>query len=352
MNALLRDKGEGLASEAGSILFPGDGGIFSALSAPQIALAAVLMQTSSVLMTGIGSVEVHLKCALEFIRDLGYLHRPAGPVLIRLLIQRFAMVDVVLAHLRFRRPLAPLGFFMYQNNDHLDWEEPSFREMHGCPQRVMCFLVQISCLSADLAEKGGDQHSDIQSSGYILETEMRAWGHKYHDAMAKSSDINGSIDAASVQSASTPPSSVADEWECLEVVSECFYWAAHLLLLRRVFLDSTRSVRVKLIRSRIFRLMDRLRPGCGPDSSLPFPFYMAAREAVTSDERDWVRHKHAAMMEVYRERSREHMMASTEEIWKQADQVDHRLSARLPALETPYEQFIRSSDRNASYFMF
>lgn len=334
--------------------FVDGGGIFSVLSARLIALAAVMMQTSSCLMSGIGNVEVHMKCALEFMRDLGYLWRPATPVFGRLLVQRFAMVDVVLAHLRFRRPLAPLDFFMYNDHEQVDHEEPSFREMQGCPQRVLGFLAQIAWLSAELTETVTNiesRHAEIQSRAYGLETEMRVWGHKYYDAVVRGSSAASAHTDLSV----TKPASgkeISNPREALDVVSECFYWTAHILLLRRVFLDPTKSGRVQLIRRHVFRLINSLEVGCGPDSSLPFPFYMAAREAVTLEDRDWVRQKHITMMETHRDCSREYMMASTEKIWEKAVASDSGASDSMPWSENSYEGFIRKIDREASYFMF
>lgn len=343
-----KDGQDSLAGDNSHRLMNGDG-VFSVLSAPEIALAAIMMQTSSVLMTGIGNVEVHMKCALHFIRDLGYLYRPASSVFARLLVQRFAMVDVVLAHLRFRRPMAPLDFFLYQKNDEVDHTEPSFREMHGCPQRVLCFLSQISVLSASLVSNDSPP-DQIQAKAYTLETEMRVWGHKYYDAMTCVSDSDSSASFSLTPTHARPISS--DPRVDLDIVCECFYWTAHILLLRRVFLDPTKSTRVQLIRRHLFRLMDRLVPGCGPDSSLPFPFYMTAREAVTLQDRDWVRRKHAAMMESYRDRSREYLMASTERIWESAMTPSSAGDGDVPLWDTPHERFIREMDRKASYFMF
>lgn len=322
------------------------GGVFSILTATEVALGAIMMQTSSALMTGVGNVEMHMKCALHFIRDLGYLHQPADSVFSRLLVNRFAMVDVVLAHLRFRRPLAPPSFWMYQDNRDIDDVDPPFREMHGCPHRVLCFLARIAFLSADLLTPGS-AHALLQAEAYSLETEMRVWGHRYYSTMSHEASTAWSPVGAS--ESGTVPDGLAS----LDVVCECFYWTAHLLLMRRLLLDPTRSSRVQIIRGHIFRLMDRLTPGCGPESSLPFPFYMAAREAVTPKDRNWVRQKHSAMMEAHRDRSREYLMASTEKIWETADATELSLAPEgAPQWDSPLERDIRAMDNHASYFMF
>lgn len=340
--------GSGNAAASDSDLLSRSAGIFSILSPREVALAAIMMQTSSVLMTGIGSVEVHMKCALHFIRDLDYMARPASSVFMRLLVQRFAMVDVVLAHLRFRRPLAPLDFFMYQSNEQLDHAEPAFREMQGCPQRVLCFLAHIAFLSADLVE-GRSPPAKVQAEAYSLETTMRLWGHRFHEAM-NCKDDSGPSPAQQGQGENSATSQLA----YLDAVCECFYWSAHLLLMRRVFLDSTNATRVQLVRRHLFQLMDSLPMGCGPDSSLPFPFYMAAREAVTDEDRDWVRRKHVAWMDTYRDRSREYMMASVEKIWSKGASVacQPASGSSVAPWDTPYEVFIREMDQQASYFMF
>ena len=322
-------------------------GIFSIWSAREIALAAIMMQTSSVLMTGVGSVEIHMKCALHFIQDLDYLHQISESIFPRLLVYRFAMVDVVLAHLRFRRPMAPSEFFMYQPNEDLDTADPSFREMQGCPQRVLCFLAQVSMLSADLTNSVVPK-AHIEAQAYSLETEMRIWGHGYYSVMLK-----GAGSSYSPSSANPRRSQCEDDVKSdLDIVCECFYWIAHILLMRRVFLDPTRSTRVQLIRGHLFRLMDRLAPGCGPDSSIPFPFYMAAREALSPEDKDWVRKKHGAMMDVYRDRSRDYLMASTEKIWEQASAGEGPVLEGTCAWETPNERFLRETDKRATYFMF
>ena len=322
-------------------------GVFSVLSPRGVTLAAIMMQTSSVLMTGIGSVEVHMKCALHFIRDLGYMDHgpPAHSVFMRLLVQRFAMVDVVLAHLRFRRPLAPLDFYMYRPHEDLDSSEPAFREIQGCPQRVLCFMAHIAVLAADLVQ-GNSPPDQVQAEAYALETSMRAWGHRSHEAMS------GSRAAVSPLLPQETQSSPAEQLVLLEVVCECFYWTAHLLLMRRVFLDATTTARVQLIRRHLFRLMDSIPAGCGPDSSLPFPFYMAAREAVAYEDREWVRRKHVAWLDIYRDRSREYMMASTERIWEKRMAMGEVAPDGVEPWDAPFEVFIREMDHQASYFMF
>lgn len=322
------------------------GGVFSILSTKEIVLAAVTMQTASVLMSGIGVIEDHVVCALHFIQELGHFYQAPRTDFIWLFVYRFATVDVLLALLRFRRPHAPLDFFMYQANEQLDDASPSFRDMMGFSQRVLCFLAHISVLSDDMIE-GTKSQAHVQAKAHNLETEMRIWGQHYYDRMIQS-----------VQSDTTSPRTtfsqqgVLDQRIALDIVCEIHYWVAHLLLMRRVFLDPTESVRVQMVRRYMFRLMDLLPAGCGSDSCLPFPFYLAAREAIKEDDRNWVRQKHAALMDVYRHQSRVPIMNAVEDIWEKSATTDMTSFEDVPAWETPKERFIRDRDRSASYFMF
>ena len=164
-------------------------GVYSTLSPREIALAAIMMQTSSVLMTGIGNVEIHMSCAWHFIMDLDYFHRPPTSLFARILVYRFAMVDVVLAHLRFRQPLAGPEFYMYQEHEELDQSDPPFREMQGCPQPVLCFLSRIASFAADIMQPDSSLEQ-IQTRAYGLESGMRTWGQRYHEAMIQDAQIH------------------------------------------------------------------------------------------------------------------------------------------------------------------
>ncbi|KIW01021.1 hypothetical protein, variant [Verruconis gallopava] len=323
-----------------------DSSVLSRLSAKEVVLAAVTMQTCSVLMSGIGVFEDHVKCALHFIQDLGWFYTPPKKIFMWLLVYRFATVDVFLAILRLRNPIAPLDFFMYRPNEYLDKADPSFREMMGFSQRVLCFLAQISVLSIDLTERNMPIDL-VQAKALMLETEMRTWGHHYHKKMIQSLER----DPNPVGTLPTPKESMNSQ-AGLEIVCEVHYWIAQLLLMRRVFFDSTKSLRVQNVRKYLFRLMDQLPAGCGPDSCMTFPLYLAAREAVTPEDREWVRRKHAATMDVYRHQARVAFMDAVEEIWAQSDDLDWQDTGNVPQWKTPKECFIRERDKNASYFAF
>ncbi|KAH6877138.1 fungal-specific transcription factor domain-containing protein, partial [Thelonectria olida] len=281
----------------------------SVLSLKEVTLAAHLMQIVTEVMSGSQAAASHLQSAYQLMFELNYLDSMPESFYARFLAERFAIIDVILAFLRRRKPIAPSSFVLYQQNEELDISEPAFHELTGCPQVVLTFLARVACLAHDAAAYRCDDSSHL-AEAYKLETEMRIWGQRYAVAFTRSA----SRGAISTDQRFTP-----DSRECLGILGECFYWTAQLLLARRVFMDPTSSSRVQFLRRQLFSLMSRLPAGCGPDSSLPFPFYMAAREAMTAEDRDWVRQKHAEMIGVYRDRSRQIMMDLTEEIWTKAD---------------------------------
>ncbi|KAJ4328492.1 hypothetical protein N0V84_001008 [Fusarium piperis] len=310
----------------------------SVLSLREVTLAAYLMHIVAEVMSGSQTAETFLQNAYQLMVELGYIESMPETYYARLLVHRFAIIDVVLAFLRRRKPIAPMNFVLYQQDEEMDHNEPSFRELTGCPQPVLAYLARISHLAYTAAAYQEDSSSHL-AEAYQLETEMRIWGQRYPVPFT---------DQANAQT------SAADERKNLDTLSECFYWTAQLLLARRVFLEPTSSLRVQFLRRHLFILMDRLPAGCGPDSSLPFPFYMAAREAMTSEDRDWVRRKHVEMINVYRDRSREIMMGLTEEIWSKADEAANGSvwggHGSLVVLEN--DMYIHVLDTVASHFVF
>jgi hypothetical protein len=55
--------------------------------------------------------------------------------------------------------------------------------------------------------------------------------------------------------------------------------------------------------------------GCGPDSSLAFPFYVSSREAITEEHQNWVRQRNQELKLVYPGRTRDTLMMTLEQIW-------------------------------------
>ncbi|KAF5708796.1 transcriptional regulatory protein pro-1 [Fusarium mundagurra] len=263
------------------------------------------------------------------------LDSPGNPFL-----QRFAMIDVIMSLLRRREPLAPASFILYQQHEEAGVSGPSFRELTGCPQPVLSFLAKISILATDVELKNDARLAEA----YQLETTMRNWGsRKYPMPLNIAARSNSSLSGHGTVS----------QDDHLSTLNACFYWMAHLLLARRVFMDPTASSRVQLYRKHLFFLIDRLPPGCGPDSSLPIPFYMAAREAILPLDREWVRQKHAEMLAIYPDRSRELMMSLTEDIWSMSDREPHDLVPKEP-WDLPWmddDMNIRMKDAQAIHFI-
>ncbi|KAM5373723.1 hypothetical protein ACJZ2D_006894 [Fusarium nematophilum] len=317
-------------SSGRSQVLPRQNRALSVLSLKEVTLAAFLMHIVTEVMSGSQATESYLQSAYQLMAELGYIESMPETFYSRFLIERFAIIDVVLSFLRRRKPIAPMSFVLYQENEEVDSSEPAFRELAGCPQVVLTFLARVSYLAHDVAAFDGDSSAEA----YQLETEMRIWGQRYSCLSAR--------DGRTTTTA------------YLDILSECFYWTAQLLLARRVYLDATPSPRVQFLRRHLFSLMDRLPAGCGPDSSLPFPFYMAAREAMTPEDRDWVRRKHAEMMDVYRDRAREIMMGLTEDIWTKADGAAvcpaQDLDPGLAVLEN--DMYIHALDAVASHCVF
>ncbi|KAJ5155203.1 transcriptional regulator family: Fungal Specific TF [Penicillium capsulatum] len=298
-------------------------------------LIAVVLQGVVVAQSEDGVLEPHIRCAAYLMESLDLFDQIPHSPLTRMAVQRFAMVDVMLAFSRQRRPYAPRRFVLYKPDaDRWDGTEPSFHKMTGCPQPLMCLFARIVHLARDTEERLGCAASinDLLSEAYRLEDDLRAWGVRYTRM-----DPTGCV---------RPP---------LDVLSECFYWTAHLLLARRVFRDPTRCPRVQHLTHTCFVLMDQLFTGCGPDSSLPQPFYLAAREAVTVEDRAWVQQKHASMTAYYREQQRNLAMRLTERVWEVTDElpsVDNVPALSPGSAMSSADEQIQTLDRQARLFIF
>lgn len=296
-------------------------------------LTAVVLQGVVVAQSEDGVLEPHVRCASFLMETLDHFRQIPHSALARMTIQRFAMVDVMLAISRQRRPYAPRSFVLHQPDPgRWDNTEPSFHKMTGCPQPLMCLLVRISHLACDVEERLAPSAPihDLLTRAYGLESDLRAWGTMY---------MGG------------PPGL---QRQPLDILTECFYWTAHLLLARRVFRDPTRSPRVQHLTKTCFGLMDQLSTGCGPDSSLPQPFYLAAREAVSLEDRAWVRQKHQSMTEYYREQQRNMAMRLTERVWEITDEQQlnkARETQSGPPLRTADGQ-IKALDQQSCLFIF
>ena len=291
------------------------------LGPKQSTLAAVLLQIANVVFTGGTGVDVHLACAMHFLQDLDYVDQPVQEFLPRLLIQRFAMLDVTTSILRHRRPYLPLSFWLFIPDGNYDRTEPSFREMTGCPQPVLGFLARLSNLAADLAERKFTEY-DVLRKASTLDTDMRLYAR------------------SRVTFSSDRPAAARH----LDSLSQCFYWSAHLILQRVIYRDSTNSLRVQQTVSEIVKLIKDMPLGCGPDSSLPFPFYLSSREAVTHEHREWVRERNQQLKQVYPGRLRDRVMAVLEEIWVAVDEERGKLTAVNKSIDDTVTDLERRRD--------
>ena len=353
----------------------------SELSIKQGALAAALLQVANAILGGSNSTDAHLRYALHLLRSLSCIRTPPQTFFSRLMFQRFAQMDLANALLRQAAPLAPEDFALFQPNEEF-WDQtyPSYYEMSGCSQVTACFLVKIARMARDRDENvAPDKVMEILGEAYDLETQLHLWGQKNGYHLSREADqlfvrTTVSTDPSSPESSedggqSDQPRASSDfsrrpkpigralsadpSRQSLLRVGECFFWTAHLLLYRRVYQDQTHSPRVRAVVGKLVRLMDLLVAGCGPDTCLPLPFYLTAREAVTSEERDWARRKHISMRDYYRDVSRDQMMSNTEEIWLRSDEMLNR--APIDGFQRGQEElheYIRTVDQKSSYFIY
>lgn len=302
-----------------------------ALTPKQATLAAILLQVANVVFSGGNEVDSHLVCAMHFLHELDYINQPTSSFVGRLLTQRFAMVDLATSILRRRRPHLPPTHWLLVPDESLDYTEPSFRDMTGCPQPVLGFLARISNLAADVAEQ--KDPGEVLDRAFGLETELRSYAHSRKTPRTPTDD-------------GEPRDDITEKH--LETLSECFCWYGHLLLQRRVYLEPTSSRRVQQTISTLIRLMSTMPVGCGPDSSLPLIFCVSAREAITKEDREWVRQRNEQMRDVYPRNTLETMLSLTEEMWTT---VDSCMAAR-DILSAHTEAVLEKLDKDKALFVF
>ncbi|KAK4940220.1 hypothetical protein LTR10_019649 [Elasticomyces elasticus] len=280
-------------------------------------VSAILMQIAHVVFSGGTGAEAHLRCSYYLLNELGYISQPCSTFLPRILTQRFAMADVAASLLHTKRPKAPLTFTLYQINEDLDFTEPSFCGMTGCPQPVLSAFAHIAHLACDLREnrQGIDQ---VCPEAERLEFALRSWSHRRFPNMFCLDPERYLSDLRYDRERDRSPSRNASQYH-LALLNECYYWLAHVLLQRRIYRDAVSSPRVKQMVQRVLALMKAIPPNEGSASSLPLPFYLVARECMSEEDRNWIRERHRLMKEVYRSSTREYLMMVTEEIWRNGD---------------------------------
>ena len=277
--------------------------------------AAVVLQLAHEILTGSGRVDLHLRCAINFLHEFGYVLEPTTSPLERWLVQSVAIVDILSSFYWHQPANLLLSFWFFKPNIAFDESEPSFREMTGCPHRILCLLARISWLVAD-RQVAVSNPEDLQKA-YDLETDLRLYGSSQ---FSKDGEIprKGSWEGKNV---------------CLDTLSECYYWSACLLLHRRVFRDLSTSCRVQYIVTKLVRLIDSMPLGCGPDSSLSLPLYLIAHEAVSEHHRSWIRKQNQQLAKRYPSGTRTAMIELNEELWRRKDNVRSAADSSLEDVE-------------------
>ncbi|KAL2204288.1 hypothetical protein CC79DRAFT_1128869 [Sarocladium strictum] len=252
----------------------------------EAALAAILLQIFHSAITGSIDMDIHISSAFFLMKESGSLRSSGTSYFTRILAHRFAVIDIARALYRRTRPLAGADFWLYRGTAQEETTKPLFSSMSGYPIAVLSFLVRVANLSCDIVDRL-DSFQTVREA-MTLESEMNIW--------------------------------FAREAEHLDDLGCCFYWMSQLLLHRRVFREATRSVRIQIIIRNVFRLIDNMPIGSGPDSSVFLPFNIAAREAVDESDRAWVRDRSKSLYAVYPVDASSYCMDSTEAVWQRLDQ--------------------------------
>lgn len=266
-------------------------------TARQAILAAIALQFTVEMLIGSGDVKTHLNTAVRLLEQLESMGQGHDSFIGRTLAYRISFVDVTSSFFWCRRPLLSLSFWIYNMDQESGSVTPSIREMTGCPYFVFCFLAEISHLVFDAHDESVDR-STIMEKAYKIEDGLRNYIRApfEHDSMT---DMQTHIH--------------------LEALSRCFCWAALLLLQRRVFYDARSSPRVQFAVNNLVDLMESMPLKCGPDSSLPFPLYVTAHEAISREQRERILSKGRLLAEVYPSKTREMMNESFESLWAYMD---------------------------------
>ncbi|KAL3462163.1 fungal-specific transcription factor domain-containing protein [Aspergillus heterothallicus] len=304
--------------------FPGRVSIDIGMNADEALLAAVLLQPGVIAFSGSApiSAQTHLDIAFYLLKELEYISNPEkmNSWLPKFLLQRFAIVELGICVWHRRRPRFPLDTWFFQSpadtgHDLWDDVQPSFAEMTGCPHVVFTLLHRVLHLAADAAGELR-QSPDTYKEAIDLETEIRLY-----DRREATDDIP------------------------MNSIRQCFIHACLILLLRRVFQEGPSSARVQNSVRTIFALLDDV-PTTSPDgrsetsivesgidSATGLPFYLAAREAVTRNDQEYVREKHQNWRKVYPNLARVQLMDVAEELWaeRMKDGWSEEECARLEA---------------------
>ncbi|KLJ11503.1 hypothetical protein EMPG_13308 [Blastomyces silverae] len=265
-------------------------------------LATILLQVTVEMASGGSGAKTHIAYAWNLFRELGYDRRKPACSIGTLLVQRMTWIDTISSIFWQQRPFLPRSFWFFNyNQDSPDDgdSQPTVQETTGCPQWVISFLARISHLCAD--------YSDGLPSFLLM-------------PQAKELELDLNISARNYfNRTSAPYKNLSNRQRHLDVVGQCFYWSAVLLLQRRIFRDRRDSPRVQSSLTVLIELMESLPIGCGPDSALSLPLYLAAHEAIEPDHRTRIRSKSRQLTAEYPSKTREALTREYEIIWADID---------------------------------
>ncbi|KAK2792431.1 hypothetical protein FQN52_003366 [Onygenales sp. PD_12] len=264
-------------------------------------LATILLQITVEIASGGRGAQTHIDYAWNLFRELGYEQRKPTCPIGTVLVQRITYIDILSSIFWQRRPFLPLSFWFINQQCTPDGREessPTFQETTGCPHWVISLLARISHLSADDAT--GMPHTVVMSQAHELQTDLHVAARTYITPLAGQS-------------------SLPNKQRHLDIVGQCFYWGAVLLLQRRIFHDRRNSCRVQSALIVLIQLMESLPIGCGPDSALSLPLYLAALEAIDPDHRMRIRRKSCQLTKEYPSKTRETLTMLYDAIWADID---------------------------------
>ncbi|OJD14197.1 hypothetical protein AJ78_05437 [Emergomyces pasteurianus Ep9510] len=269
-------------------------------------LATILLQITFEMANGGSGAKSHLTYAWSLFRELGYDRRKPTCSIDIVLVQRITWIDTISSILWQRRPLLPRSFWFFNYNQvspddyYGDDSQPTVQETTGCPQWVISCLARISHLCAD--------YNDGLPLFLLI-------------PQVKELEIDLNVSARNYFHHATPPyTDLPRRQKYLDIVGQCFYWSAVLLLQRSIFRDPRDSVRVQSGLSVLIDLLESLPIGCGPDSALSLPLYLAASEAIELDHRARIKNKSHQLTIEYPSKTREALALEYEKIWADIDQ--------------------------------
>ncbi|KAK5174866.1 uncharacterized protein LTR77_000002 [Saxophila tyrrhenica] len=263
-------------------------------------LATILLQITVEIANGTSVIQTHVGYAFQLFQSLKYdKQKPTSSVGVAL-VQRMAFIDVLSSVFWSRRPLLSLEFWLSgEEEDYLvDEKTPSFQETTGCSLSIMSSMATISHMAADL--DNGMNEDGVVSSALQLESTLTSSSQKLSDTPL-------------------PTTPHPNDFQYLNTVCECHLLSALILLQRRLLRDSRAAVRVQFYLARLIDLIECLPLGCGPDSQLSLPLYVAAHVAITHQQRDRLRSKSSSLCGIYPLKTREALTAAFDKMWTVSD---------------------------------